>query len=70
MAGVAQGGGSDISCRRWRHEQGRRKEVRQWLKALAMARAVGVAALLVAGFVCSGSLRARHWGSRAQVAAG
>ena len=35
-----------------------------------MARAVGAAALRVVGSVCSGSVRARHWGSRAQVAAG
>ena len=30
----------------------------------------GAAVLLVAGSVCSGSVSARHWGSRAQVAAG
>ena len=69
-AGVAPGGGSDGSCRRWRREQGRWKQVRQWLRALAMARTVGAAALLVAGSVCSGSVRARHWGSRAQMAVG
>ena len=38
-AGVAPGGGSDGSCRRWRREQGRWKQKRQWLRALAMARA-------------------------------
>ena len=45
--GVAPGGGSDGSCRRWRREQGRRKQVRQWLKALVMAR-VGQAMAQVA----------------------
>ena len=36
---VAPGGGSDGSCRRWRREQGWRKQKRQGLRALAMARA-------------------------------
>ena len=45
---LAPGGGSDGSCRRWRHEQRRRKQVRQWLRALAMAR-VGSAVAQVAG---------------------
>ena len=36
---VASGGGSDGSCRRWRREQGRRKQKRQGLRALAMVRA-------------------------------
>ena len=35
--GVAPGGGSDGSCWRWRREQGRRKQRRQWLRALVMA---------------------------------
>ena len=47
-AGVALGGGSDSSYRRWRREQGRRKQVRQWLRALVMAR-VGSAVAQVAG---------------------
>ena len=47
-AGVAPGGGSDSSCRRWRREQGRRKQKRQWLRALAMAHA-GSAMAQVAG---------------------
>ena len=47
-AGVAPGGGSDGSCRRWRRQQGRRKQVRQWLRELVMAR-VGSAVAQVAG---------------------
>ena len=48
LAGVAQGGGSSGWCRRWRRKQGRQKQVRQWLRALAMAR-VGSAVAQVAG---------------------
>ena len=46
-AGVAPGGGSDGSCRRWKREQGRRKQKRQWLRALAMARAGSAVAQVV-----------------------
>ena len=39
-AGVAPGGGSDGSCWRWRREQGRLKQVRHWLRALAVAQGI------------------------------
>ena len=48
MAGVDQGGDSNRRRRQWRREQGRRKQKRQWLRALAMARA-GSAVAQVAG---------------------
>ena len=48
VAGVDQGGDRNRRRRHWRHEQGRRKQKRQWLRALAMARA-GSAVAQVAG---------------------
>ena len=47
--GVAPGGGSDCSCRRWRREQGRRKQlvtVAVWAKQGSATREAGLRWLL------------------------